>query len=103
MQRRPVELHPEAVAEALAAREWYETRSQVAADAFMAEIEYGVEQISMGPAMWAAYLHGTRRYPFIAFPIRISTVNTNLQSRLSRLLTLDENLDIGEQDNAFAG
>ncbi len=39
MDPRPIELHPEAIAEARAAREWYNERSSVAADAFMAELD----------------------------------------------------------------
>ena len=39
MDPRPIELHPEAIAEARDARTWYAQRSYVAADAFMAELD----------------------------------------------------------------
>jgi hypothetical protein len=47
MREIPVEVHEEAIAEAQAAREWYESRSPVA---------------------WSPYLHGTRRYLLRRFP-----------------------------------
>ncbi len=68
MDPRPIELHPEAIAEARAAREWYNERSSVAADAFMAELDVAVASISETPERWTAYLHGTRRYLLKRFP-----------------------------------
>jgi plasmid stabilization system protein ParE len=64
----PIELHPEAVAEARGAREWYEERSPVAAGAFMAELDLAIDRISSSPDRWATYLHGTRRYLLNRFP-----------------------------------
>lgn len=68
MEPRSIELHPEAIAEARDAREWYAGRSPVAADAFMAELDGAVEGIRQWPDRWAAYLHGTRRYLLKRFP-----------------------------------
>jgi hypothetical protein len=42
----PVVFHPEAVEEANAARLWYAERSESAADAFLAELDHGIESIS---------------------------------------------------------
>ena len=65
MDRQPIELHPEAIAEA---REWYRERSTVVADAFMAELDLAIDQICGYSDRWAAYLHGTRRYLLKRFP-----------------------------------
>jgi plasmid stabilization system protein ParE len=64
----PIELHPEAIAEARDARVWYAERSPVAASAFMAELDLAVDRISGSPDRWATYLHGTRRYLLNRFP-----------------------------------
>jgi plasmid stabilization system protein ParE len=45
--RRTVEFHPEAVAEAHAAREWYCQRSPAAAAAFLAELDSAIERIGL--------------------------------------------------------
>jgi len=64
----PIELHPEAIAEARGAREWYAERSPLTAGAFMAELDLSIGQISGSPDRWATYLHGTRRYLLNRFP-----------------------------------
>ena len=46
MDPRPIELHPEAIAEARAAREWYEARSAAAADAFMTELDDAIHRVN---------------------------------------------------------
>lgn len=66
-----VEIHPEAVAEARSAREWYETRSDDTARAFLAEIDIGVESVRTAPELYPQYLHGTRRYLLRRFPYLI--------------------------------
>ena len=71
MARQSVEFHPEAVAEARCAREWYETRSEAAAKTFIAEIDHAIEQIRQAPARWPAYLEGTRRYLLHRFPFSV--------------------------------
>ena len=45
MKPLAVEIHPEAVLEAQAAREWYESKSPEAAAAFMAELDIGIDSI----------------------------------------------------------
>ncbi len=64
-------LHPDAVLEGRAAREWYVERNLVAADGFVAEIERGLTAISDAPIQWPRYLHGTRRYLLRRFPFAI--------------------------------
>jgi len=64
----PARLHPEAIGEARAAREWYEARNAEAAQAFMAALDTAIERIEEAPRQWPPYLHGTRRYLLRRFP-----------------------------------
>ena len=66
-----LEFHPDAIAEARAAREWYAKHNPAAADAFMAELDRAVELILSAPQRWPLYLHGTRRYLLRRFPYSI--------------------------------
>jgi len=49
MSPRQIDVHPEAVAEARAAAQWYRERSALAADAFLAELDRAVERITENP------------------------------------------------------
>ena len=71
MKPLDVEIHPEAIAEARAAREWYQVRSADAANAFLAELDAGIESIRIAPDLYPSYLHGTRRYLMRRFPYLI--------------------------------
>ncbi len=71
MRPLAVEIHPEAVSEARAAREWYELKSPEAAAAFMAELDVGVDSIRGAPEIYPPYLLGTRRYLMHRFPYLI--------------------------------
>jgi ParE toxin of type II toxin-antitoxin system, parDE len=42
-------VHPEAIAEARAARKWYHGRNAEAAEAFMAELDVAIERIEDAP------------------------------------------------------
>ena len=55
-------VHPEAIAEARAAREWYEARNAEAAEAFMGELDAAIDRIEETPRQWPPYLAKTRRY-----------------------------------------
>jgi plasmid stabilization system protein ParE len=68
MASRPVEIHPEAIAEAQAANRWYRERSASAADAYLAELDLAVDAITDSPEKWPRYVNGTRRYIFHRFP-----------------------------------
>lgn len=68
MSHMPVELDPEAIAEAEEAFHWYAKRSQRAADGFVAELDVAIARISEQPQLFAAYLHGTRRYLLKRYP-----------------------------------
>lgn len=66
-----VVFHPDVVEEAHAARQWYLVSSQSAADSFLAELDRGVEAISLAPERWPLFVHGTRRYLFHRFPFQL--------------------------------
>lgn len=68
MPSRLVSLQDEAIAEARAAREWYEVRSVAAAEAFMEELDRIIDRIGEYPEAGAPYLSGTRRYLMRRFP-----------------------------------
>jgi plasmid stabilization system protein ParE len=54
MSHIPVELDPEAIAEAEEAFHWYAKRSQRAADGFVAELDFAVARIGEAPQLFAA-------------------------------------------------
>jgi len=49
MSSLKIDIHPEAVAEARAAFQWYRERSDQAADARLAELDRAVERIAENP------------------------------------------------------
>jgi plasmid stabilization system protein ParE len=71
MARLPVDVHPEAVAEAAAAYDWYRERNEIAAMAFLAELDRAMELISEGSMRYPVYLHGTRRFLMRRFPFAV--------------------------------
>jgi hypothetical protein len=50
--RRELEVHPEAVAEATAAKLWYRERSEILALAFQDEIDLAIERKLETPERW---------------------------------------------------
>jgi toxin ParE1/3/4 len=71
MANLPLEFHPEARLEAIEAYDWYAERSLEAAKAFQDELQDAGRAIQTNPELWAAYLHGTRRYLLKRFPFVI--------------------------------
>ena len=71
MATRPVEFHPDAVDEAVAAREWYQARNLSAAAAFLEETDRAIERIAEAPQRFPQHVHGTRRYLLHRFPFSI--------------------------------
>jgi hypothetical protein len=49
MSPQQIEVHPEAVAEARAATEWYREKSVLVADAFLTELDRAIERIAEKP------------------------------------------------------
>lgn len=62
---------PAAIREAAQARQWYAPRSALAEQAFIAELDHAVREITEAPARWPFYLHGTRRFLMHRFPYMI--------------------------------
>jgi toxin ParE1/3/4 len=71
MLPRPIVLHPEAVADARAAAQWYRDRSASAADAFLTELDRAMEKIAEAPEMSPRHVRGTRRFLMRHFPFSI--------------------------------
>ena len=71
MPARRVDFHPDAVVEAQAAKAWYENRSAIAADAFVAELDHAIAQIVEAPNRWPRYIAATRRYLLHRFPFSV--------------------------------
>jgi plasmid stabilization system protein ParE len=63
-----VRLHPEAIAEAKAAYEWYAERNLAAANAFISELDDAISQIHSSPERWTMHLRGTRKFLLRRFP-----------------------------------
>ncbi len=59
MSKAQANFHPKAVAEARAAAQWYGVRSQLAATAFVTELDHAIEQIRETPSRWPPDLEGT--------------------------------------------
>jgi len=68
---RAVEIHPQALAEAEAAAEWYANRSQAASIAFALEVERAIGLIAESPERWPTHSAGTRRYLLRRFPFHV--------------------------------
>jgi plasmid stabilization system protein ParE len=66
-----VRLHPEAIAEAKAAYEWYAERNPAAANAFISELDDAISQIQTSPERWPMHLQDTRKFLFRRFPYGI--------------------------------
>jgi plasmid stabilization system protein ParE len=65
---KPLELHPEAVAEGEEAASWYAERDPRVAARFTKELDAAIERIAEAPHRWPVYLHGTRRVRLTRFP-----------------------------------
>jgi len=80
----PVDFHPEAVAEARAALDWYWERSEEAANSFLAELDNAVEQIAEAPRRWPLYLHTRTVSFYVGFPFLWPIVKSVRLCRSSR-------------------
>jgi plasmid stabilization system protein ParE len=68
MPGRRFEYHPEAVAEAAEAFQWYAAQSQDAAERFWHELRRARELVTTRPEVWGPYYHGTRCFRLHRFP-----------------------------------
>ena len=75
-------VHPDATAEARAARLWYLARSLEAAELFVADLDRAVGLILEAPDRWPELPNGRRRYVMRRFPFilvyRIRTADVRL-------------------------
>lgn len=62
------EYHPEAIKEAWEAFDWYDERSQTAAEDFWQELRRARQSVTRHPQSWTPYLHGTRCFKLDRFP-----------------------------------
>ena len=65
---KPVQVHPEAEAEADGAFEWYWERSEVAALRFDIELRAALSALRKTPRICASYLRGTRKIMLSTYP-----------------------------------
>ena len=68
MTARQIEIHPEALDEAVAALTWYAERSARAPAAFLAEIDRAIASILEAPRRWPIYDGDCRRLILFRFP-----------------------------------
>jgi len=71
VSEQSIKFHPDAVAEARAAFNWYNQKSPSAALAFVSELDVAIERISHSPLARPEYVGGTRRYLFRQFPFAL--------------------------------
>ncbi len=71
MARLKLEIHPEVALELERSYEYYASRSFVAADAFLKEIDAALEGILENPLLWPKYLERHRRRVLSRFPFSI--------------------------------
>ena len=71
MPPRPIELHPEAIAEAQAAVRWYRQRSESAAVRFVEEMDAAVDRVAASPQRGAPFAEGVRRILLHRFPFAV--------------------------------
>ena len=65
------ELLPAAHEELLEAFEWYLSRSEQAADNFLAEVSRGMAVVARAPEIWPRFSENTRRYPLHRYPFSL--------------------------------
>ena len=66
-----IKFHPDADAELMDAKNWYEERSKVAARAFGTEVTWAMRRIQEAPGRWKRHLGGARRFLLPNFPFSI--------------------------------
>jgi plasmid stabilization system protein ParE len=71
MAAKPLEIHPEALAEFKAGVTWYLDKSESAGVNFVAEIDNAIELIIGSPQCWPAAERGTRKFVLHRFPYAI--------------------------------
>ncbi len=68
---RALRFHPDAEEELTEARDWYEARSPVAAQAFVLEVDHAIDRILEAPLRYPVGGRGERRFVLDRFPYTI--------------------------------
>lgn len=68
MEPRPIELHPEALAEAIAARQWYSEIDPSLGESFSQELDHAIDRIERHPERWSQHMYRTRIVSLGRFP-----------------------------------
>ncbi len=68
---RSVRLHPDAVRDVEDGIAFYLSRSQIAAERFLTEVEQALDLVAEAPERWPLFRAGTRRFVMAAFPYSI--------------------------------
>ena len=68
-----IEIHPEAIAEIIAARDWYELHATNLGNDFIKEVDSAIETIDRTPGLWTRYfaIGNVRRFLIHRFPFAI--------------------------------
>lgn len=69
--RRRLRVHPDAKKDLAQGRDWYATRSLIAAERFLVEVGLSLDLIREAPERWPLFRRGLRRYVLSAFPYSI--------------------------------
>jgi plasmid stabilization system protein ParE len=94
-----IEFHTEAQSELEDAHAWYRERSELAARAFAAEIDYAIRSISRSPDAWPQTRSNEHRFVSEVFHIRLSIAFARMRSLSRRLLIKSDDLAIGVNVN----
>jgi plasmid stabilization system protein ParE len=68
---RGITFHPEAEEELLEAKEWYGERSEVAAHAFVLEVDHALSSITEAPLRYPQGRRGEHRFVLDRFPYTV--------------------------------
>lgn len=77
-----LDIHPQAIREARAARRRYARVTLGLSLRFVAEFDHAVFQVTTAPQSWPAYLHGTRVYRLRHFPFLVVYLDLGLLVRI---------------------
>jgi len=94
-----IEFHTEAQSELEDAHAWYRERSEFAARAFAAEIDYAIRSISRSPGAWPQTPSNEHAFSLEGFHIRLSIASARMKSLSRRLLIKSDDLATGVDVN----
>lgn len=83
-----IEFHPEALAELLHAKRWYNTQSNGLGSEFISEIENALKYIQEKPGAWGPFTEKGRRFLIHRFPFAIIYQINNDKLRILAVMHL---------------